>query len=94
MEDEQPFWHRAEYRERQYDHNQLCRYHEALLAAKIKPYYARYIYVNIPTKVLSNYYTAVRSLFRHVVCNVPVSCKANRDRNQFEAWPDSDPIAE
>ena len=35
-------------------------------------------------------YTDIQSLYRHVVCIVPVSCKANRDRNQLEAWLDSD----
>ena len=30
---------------------------------------------------LYRYYTAIRSLYRHVVCDVPVSCKANGDRN-------------
>ena len=30
-----------------------------------------------------------QSLCRHVVCNVPVSCKANSDWNQFEVWLDS-----
>ena len=37
------------------------------------------------------YHTAVRSLYRHLVCNVPVSCKANGDRNQLWAWLDCDP---
>ena len=32
---------------------------------------------------LYRYYTAIRSLYRHVVCDVPVSCKANGDRNQL-----------
>ena len=31
------------------------------------------------------YYTAIWSLYRHVVCNVTVSCKANVDRNQLWA---------
>ena len=26
------------------------------------------------------YYTAIRSLYRHVVCNAPFSCKANGDK--------------
>ena len=30
----------------------------------------------------SFYHTAIWSLYRQVVCNVPVYCKANRDRNQ------------
>ena len=34
------------------------------------------------------------SLYRLVVCNVPVSCKANGDRNQLGAWLDSDLIVE
>ena len=38
--------------------------------------------------------TAIRSLYRHVVCDVPVSCKANGDRNQLWAWLDSDPKAD
>ena len=37
------------------------------------------------------YYSVIQSLYRHVVCNVQVSCKTNRDRNQLEAWLDSDP---
>ena len=36
----------------------------------------------------------IRSLYRHVVRNVPVSCKANRDRNQLGVWLDSDLIVE
>ena len=39
------------------------------------------------------YYSAIRSLFLHMVCNVPVSCKANEDRNHLGAWLDSGPIA-
>ena len=34
-----------------------------------------------------------RSLYRHVVCCVPVSCKANGVRNQFGAWRYSDLLA-
>ena len=30
----------------------------------------------------------------HVICYVPVSRKANGDRNQFEAWRYSDPKAD
>ena len=41
-----------------------------------------------------SYNSAIQSQYRHVVCNVPVSCKANGDLNQVEAWLDSDPIAE
>ena len=40
------------------------------------------------------YYTMIQSLYRHVVCNVSVSCKANGDRNQLGAWLDTDLIAE
>ena len=36
------------------------------------------------------FYTAIRPLYRHVVCNAPVSCKANGVRNQLWAWLDSD----
>ena len=36
------------------------------------------------------YYPAIWSLNRHVVCNVPVSCKSKGDRNQLWAWLDSD----
>ena len=43
---------------------------------------------------LYRYYTAIRSLYRHVVCDVPVSCKANRGRNKLWAWLDSDPKAD
>ena len=38
-------------------------------------------------------YTAIRSLYSHVVCNVSLSCKFNGDRNQLRAWTDSDPIS-
>ena len=37
------------------------------------------------------YHTTIQSLFRHMVCNVPVSFKANGDRNQLLAWLDCDP---
>ena len=40
------------------------------------------------------YYSTIRSLDCHVVYNVPFSCKANGDRNQFGAWLDSDVIVE
>ena len=43
---------------------------------------------------IRSYYTAIRSLYRHVVCDVPVSCKANGERNQRWAWLDSDPNAD
>ena len=45
------------------------------------------------TGLLYRYYTAIRSLYRHVVhiCDVPVSLKANGDRDQLWAWLDSDP---
>ena len=33
---------------------------------------------------IQEYYIAIRSLYRHMVCNVSVSCKANGDRNQLE----------
>ena len=36
----------------------------------------------------------IRSLYRHMVCNVQVSCKANGDRNHLEAGLDSDLIVE
>ena len=42
---------------------------------------------------LSLYITAIRSLYRHVVCNSPVFCKANRVRNQLGAWRYSDQLA-
>ena len=35
------------------------------------------------------YYSSIRSLYRHVVCNISVSCKANGDRNQFGRGLDS-----
>ena len=41
------------------------------------------IIMNYNYEILTMYYTAILSLYRHVVCNVPVSCKANRDRNQL-----------
>ena len=37
------------------------------------------------------YHTTIQSMYRHVVCNVLVSCKANADRNQLWAWLDCDP---
>ena len=36
------------------------------------------------------YTTAIRSLYRHVVCNGPVPCKAYRVGNQLGAWLYSD----
>ena len=39
------------------------------------------------------YSTANRSLYRHVVCCVPVSCKANGVGNQLGAWRYSDLLA-
>ena len=39
-------------------------------------------------------YKAYGSLYRHVVCNVPVSPKANRGRIQLGAWRYSDPKAD
>ena len=36
----------------------------------------------------------ISSANSHVICNVPVSRKANGDRNQFEAWRSSDPKAD
>ena len=38
--------------------------------------------------IYGSYYSSIQSLYRHVVCNVWVSCKANGDRNQFGAWVD------
>ena len=32
----------------------------------------------------ATYYSTIRSLYRHVVCNVPVSCKVNGFRNQLQ----------
>ena len=34
--------------------------------------------------------SAFRSLYRQVVCNVPISCKAKGDRNELGVWLDSD----
>ena len=45
------------------------------------------------TGCLDRYYTDTWSLYRHVVCNVPVPCKAKGDRNQLWVWLDSDPKA-
>ena len=42
---------------------------------------------------LYRYYTAIWSMYRHVVCDVSVFFKANGDRNQLWAWLDSDPKA-
>ena len=41
-------------------------------------------------RVFKLYNTANRSLYRNVVCNVPVSCKANGVGNQLGAWRYSD----
>ena len=41
-------------------------------------------------KCNKRYYSANRSMYRHMVCNVPVSCKASRTRNQLGAWLYSD----
>ena len=38
------------------------------------------------------YFTAIWSLYPHVVCNVSVSC--NGDRNQLGEWLHSDPKAD
>ena len=38
--------------------------------------------------------SAIRSLYRHVVCNYPLSGKAYIDMSQLEAWLDSDLIHE
>ena len=43
--------------------------------------------------VYTKFYPTFRSLYRHVECNVPVSCKAFGDRNQLGAWLDNDLIA-
>ena len=43
---------------------------------------------------LTEYSSAIRSLYHHMVCNIPVSCKANGDRNQLEVWLDSELIVE
>ena len=41
------------------------------------------------------YYSNIRSLYLHVVCDVLISCKANKmGINQFGAWLYSDLIAE
>ena len=46
-------------------------------------------------KGLNNeYYSTIRSLFRHVVCYVQASCKANGDRNQLRVWLESEIIVE
>ena len=37
--------------------------------------------------------TTIRSLYCHVVCNGPVSCKANRVGNQLGVWQYSDLLA-
>ena len=37
-----------------------------------------------------DYITAIRSMYRHVMCNGPVSCKANGVGNQLGAWRYSD----
>ena len=47
------------------------------------------LYLNSSTLPLVDY-TAIWSLYRHVVCDIPVWFKANGDRNQLWAWLDSD----
>ena len=47
-----------------------------------------------PAIALNACYTAFRSLYRHVVCNAPVSCKTNEDKNHLVAWLDSYLIVE
>ena len=42
------------------------------------------------TQTSDPFISAIWSLNRHVVCDVPVSGKANGDRNQLWAWLDSD----
>ena len=41
----------------------------------------------------SAYSTDNRSLYGHVVCCVPVSCKANGVGKELEAWQNSDLLA-
>ena len=51
--------------------------------------------VSFDIPLIHLYYSAFRSLYRHVVCNIPISCKANGIRNQLGwGWLDSGPIAE
>ena len=53
----------------------------------------RPLYIKLSTLPLvgSTGNTAIQSLYRHVACDVPVSCKTNGDSNQLWAWLDSDP---
>ena len=39
---------------------------------------------------MKEYNTTLRSLYRHVVCNVPVTCITNVVGNQLGAWLDND----
>ena len=48
---------------------------------------------SINKKVNHRYSTANRSLYRHMVCCVPVTCKANRVGNHIGAWRYSDLLA-
>ena len=43
----------------------------------------------LDNEISTMYYTAIQSLYHHLVCNATVSCKANGDRNQLGAWLDS-----
>ena len=51
----------------------------------------KYIHYNlIRLFYIVKYYSTIRS--RHLICNVTVSCKANREGNQLGVWLDSDQI--
>ena len=34
---------------------------------------------------INGYYPAIGSLYHHMICNVPVSCKVNGDKNQLDS---------
>ena len=62
-------------------------------AEKLKPTTPLSQVEQFATGSLYRYYIAIQSLYRHMVCDVTVSCKSNGDRNQLWAWLDSDPKA-
>ena len=55
--------------------------------------YSANVFILKQLSIACIHYSAIRSMY-HMVCNVPLSCKTNRDRNQIGAWLDSDLIVE
>ena len=65
----------------------LAQGHNMVPPEKLKPTTPLSQVEHSTTGWLYRYHTAIWSLYRHVVCDVPVSCKANGDRKQLWAWP-------